>query len=96
MLSASCIPKKAFQPNPPAFKNWVKSGSTDEDVKAKMTACGYRNLYRGDSRDTREDTATNQICMFNHGFRFNDGYKGTCYLPNWQTLPACVEYRKSH
>ena len=96
MFCVSCIPKKAFQPNPPTFKNWVKEGSTDEDTKSQMIECGYRNIYIGDSRDSRTDTARNQICMFNNGYSKKNGDKGTCYLPNWQTIPACVEYRKTH
>jgi hypothetical protein len=97
IILTGCIPKKAFQPNPPEFKNWVKSGSTDEDVKAQMTKCGFRNLYIGDSRDTRDDTAKQETCMFSNGYMYNDGYKGICYLyKDWQTLPACVEYRKTH
>ena len=57
----------------------------------------YRNVYRGDSLDTIEDTARQQICMFNNGYAKKNGDKGICYqYKDWQTLPACVEYRNSH
>lgn len=97
IILTGCIPKNAFQPGPPTFQSWVKFGSTDEDVKTQMTACGYRNVYRGDSLDTIEDTARQQICMFNNGYAKKNGDKGICYqYKDWQTLPACVEYRNSH
>lgn len=93
-----CIPKKAFQPSTPAFKHWQKSSASDDEIKIDMLKCGYSNPYATDRRDTTNDIAKHEICMFENGFQRKSevGYKGICYLSNWGTVPACVEYRKTH
>ena len=98
IFGCGCIPKKAFQPSTPAFKHWQKLSSSDDEIKAEMLSCGYSNPYATDRRDTTNDVAVHEICMFDKGFQRKSevGYKGICYLSNWNTIPACVEYRKMH
>ena len=94
---SACIPKNAFQPGPSAFKGWAKANSSEEEVKQEMLNCGHQNPYTPNSSDTMNDRAIKEICMFNKGFKRNEGgFKGICYGLNWQEKPACVEYRKSH
>lgn len=93
-ISTACFPKQAFRPPPPAFKSWGKIGASDSDVKAQMLDCGYRNPYSADRRDSINDEAKHQLCMFSNGYKFKSGYKGLCYSPNWETKPACVEHAK--
>lgn len=95
-ISAGCFPKQAFRPGPAAFKSWVKSGANDDDVKAQMLGCGYSNPYYTDKRQSLNDRSKQEICMLNKKYKYKSGFTGTCYLQNWKTLPACVEYRKTH
>lgn len=96
ILLNACIPKQAFQPNPPEFKNWYKSNFSDEDIKQEMLNCGHQNPYSPNRNDSMNDRAIKEVCMFNKGFKYTGGFKGICYIINWQDKPACVEYRKTH
>ena len=91
-----CYPEQAFRPGPSGFRNWEKSGASDSDVKAQMLSCGYSNPYLPDKKESLNEGAKNQLCMFDNGYRFKDGFKGTCSLQGGKALPACVEYRKTH
>lgn len=91
-----CLPKNAFNPGPPAYEGWHKPNTKASEVKQAMLDCGYQNPYAPISGEAMNDKALHEICMFNKGFnRKNEtGYRGVCFLKAWETIPACVEYRK--
>ena len=95
-IVSGCYPEQAFRPPPSEFKGWIKSGTTESDVKAQMLSCGFSNPYYADRRDTINDEAQQESCMFDNGYTYKSGYKGICYGQNWEEKPACVEYRKTH
>lgn len=96
IAATGCIPKKAFQPNPPAYKDWYKGSLSDEEIKQEMLSCGHQNPYTPDRNDSINDRAIKEICMFDKGFKYTSGFKGICYIINLHDKPACVEYRKTH
>lgn len=57
-------------PDIPDFKVLIKFGSSEDDVKQAMLACGYPNVggFAG-ARATVEEKARAEQCMFRQGFR---------------------------
>lgn len=79
---AACSVTGSFQPIPPMFQNWEKSGTTPDDVKKALLVCGYDNPFTG--FDARKEVSLNERaritkCMRDdaflylaaHEFRFN-------------------------
>jgi hypothetical protein len=91
LLLAGCF-NKPFQPTPPAFKTWEKSGVSEDGVKQAMLKCGYPNVggFAG-IKYLLNDAATAERCMFEAGFRYKDGWGGICSLKDADALPACEE-----
>lgn len=92
----ACFPEKPFQPNPPAFKGWVKSGVSDVEVKLEMQSCGFNNVYARERNIEYSEEIKHENCMFQKGYHYISGYKGTCYSNGWERYPVCVEHRKTH
>ncbi|GAB5336388.1 hypothetical protein PFUM301597_08730 [Pseudomonas fluorescens] len=73
LISASalsaCTP---FQPPPPDFSRWYKSGVSLDGVKTAMRACGYDNLDGGGDRSPVDIRLTRFYCMKDAGFKRKD------------------------
>jgi hypothetical protein len=92
-----CIPRGAFQPSEPSFMAYKKIGASDTEIKKQMLNCGYKNPFYPTGKESLEESAKQEICMFRNGYVIKSGYKGVCYVyKDWQTIPTCVEYRKEH
>lgn len=82
---------RGFQPPPPNYKSWIKSGASEQGVKKTMLDCGYPNPFTTGNA-TGNDEAKWENCMFKNGFRYGSGYKGLCATAiNAKDLPACQE-----
>lgn len=63
---------RGFQPPPPTFTEWKKSGVSQVGVKSAMRACGYTNLV-GTGDDSPIDLVlTRFYCMKDAGFSRKD------------------------
>lgn len=92
VLNIGCV-SKPFQPPPPDFKVLIKVGSSEDDVKRAMLACGYPNVggFAG-IRATVQEKARAEQCMFRQGFRYKDGWGGTCSLKDYyRTMEECKQ-----
>lgn len=79
-----------FKPPLPTYKEWNKSGVSEEGVKKAMLECGYPDVLGSVRGVTLNDIAKRQNCMFRKGFVYRDGYQGLCGAPNpRKDLPAC-------
>lgn len=89
----SCFDGRAFRPPPPEYSVWKKNGKTEEEVKQEMRDCGYINLYGYGiyGKGTIDDSARRENCMFNKGYKYEDGYKGICGTKNSNAVLACQE-----
>jgi hypothetical protein len=63
---------RGFQPPPPEFTNWKKSGVAQEGVKSAMTACGYTNLTGTGDTTPIDEVLTQFYCMKDSGFKRAD------------------------
>ncbi|ABR91903.1 Hypothetical protein mma_2080 [Janthinobacterium sp. Marseille] len=70
-LLSACA--KPFQPPPPEFKQWVKTGVSVEEVKEKMLSCGFDNLYANGKMGDNAYAAA-QKCMLQDGFSHTSGF----------------------
>lgn len=61
-----------FQPPPPDFSRWYKSGVSLDGVKTAMRACGYDNLDGGGDRSPVDIRLTRFYCMKDGGFKRKD------------------------
>lgn len=59
---------RGFQPPPPAFTQWQKSGVSVEGVKSAMRACGYTNLVGTGDDSPIDEVLTRFYCMKDSGF----------------------------
>ncbi|MFC6282229.1 MULTISPECIES: hypothetical protein [Polaromonas] len=80
---------KPFQPPPPMFKDFLGAGVNEAEVKTQMLRCGYKNVALEVPSTTPNDVARREICMFKAGFKYADGYKGICSLPQGSKIEAC-------
>jgi hypothetical protein len=80
-----CVGGKPFQPPPPEFKQWVRAGATEEDVKLMMLECGFSNSY-GNAKMGDNEYAESQNCMIRRGFKHTSGFN---ICRNNSDLPAC-------
>lgn len=62
---------RGFQPPPPDFVNWQKSGVSVEGVKSAMLACGYPNVA-GIGNGSIDAELTHFYCMKDAGFKRKD------------------------
>lgn len=88
---------KPFQPIPPLFRLWSKSGTDGEEVKRALLACGHTNVGTGfDVQDMRTGKVSQNVivtanrCMEKAGFTYHSG-KRTCDYAFNAHLPACKE-----
>jgi hypothetical protein len=75
---SGCFGGEPFQPPPPEFENWSKTGVTDLDVKKAMLECGYPSPYQAaqwriGQAVTQEEFALMYVCMKSYGFVFAGG-----------------------
>ena len=66
---SACTP---FQPPPPDFSQWYKSGVSLDGVKTAMRACGYTNLDGAGDRSPVDIRLTRFYCMKDAGFNRKD------------------------
>jgi hypothetical protein len=71
VLLAGCT-GRGFQPPPPEFTNWKKSGVSQEGVKSAMTACGYTNLIGTGDATPIDQVLKRFYCMKDSGFKRTD------------------------
>lgn len=97
-LMTGCI-KSSFQPIPPLYMLWVKSGASHLDVKMALMECGWPSPnpsgYGQDTADmSPNDRALTNLCMEKSGFATKDPFNGyklipTCEQPYQVKYPAC-------
>ena len=94
-LALGACSNKPFQPIPPLFTLWSKSGTDAEGVKRALLDCGHANIGSGfDVQDmrtgkvTRNDMVKANRCMEQAGFTHHSG-KRTCDYTFNANLPAC-------
>jgi hypothetical protein len=83
---------KPFQPPLTGYEQWIKKNVGHEGVKKAMRDCGFKNVYgySGGKRESNEDIAKEENCMFKNGFQYDDNrYKGICSLPDAEKIAAC-------
>jgi hypothetical protein len=86
----SCMGRKPFQPPPPEFKQWVKTGISEGIVKATMLECGFSNPF-GNALMDDNNYAEAQNCMMRKGFVHTSGFnicKGNKNLHACKSLPT--------
>lgn len=90
----ACSVAGSFQPIPPMFQNWEKSGATPDDVKNALLICGYDNPFTG--FDARKEVSLNERaritkCMRDDAFFYLLGNGDiACDQEEWRDLSACV------
>ena len=80
---------KPFQPPPPMYKDFLGAGVSEAEVKTQMLRCGYKNVSLEISGTTPDEVARREACMFKAGFKYTDGYKGICSLPQSLKTGVC-------
>ena len=70
-----CLPgfsiSDSHQPLPDLYKSWKKDGASDNDVKAALLSCGYKDPYTGIVSNISLNTrAGYSLCMQNKGYRY--------------------------
>lgn len=78
---------RGFQPPPPDFTNWHKSGISVEGVKSAMLACGYPNVA-GIGNGSIDAELTHFYCMKDAGFKRKDNLD-LCKLGRVGESPVC-------
>lgn len=68
---------KPFQPVPPTFKMWQKTGVSEVDIKKALLECGYPTPFgvRGGKAErsvTENEYSFSQLCMEESGFKYRD------------------------
>jgi hypothetical protein len=66
---SGCTP---FQPPPPDFSKWYKSGVSLDGVKTAMRACGYTNLDGAGDASHVDIRLTGFYCTKDAGFKRKD------------------------
>jgi hypothetical protein len=92
LLSVTACLYEPFQPSPPEYVMWTKKNVEHQGVKKAMRDCGFKNVYgySGGKRESGEDIAKEENCMFKNGFQYDDNrYKGICSLPDAEKIAAC-------
>jgi hypothetical protein len=79
---------RGFQPPPPEFTNWKKSGVSQEGVKSAMRACGYINLTGTGDTTPIDQVLTQFYCMKDSGFTLTCAKKAA--LVNHRCAKAAV------
>lgn len=78
---------RGFQPPPPDFVNWQKSGVSVEGVKSAMLACGYPNVA-GIGDESIDAALTHFFCMKDAGFKRKDNLD-LCKVGRIGESPVC-------
>jgi hypothetical protein len=90
LFLSGCLGWKPFQPPPPEFESWSKSGASVLEVKKSMLECGYPSPYEATRHGdpvNQEEFASMYMCMRSSGFIFSDGGYDFCSRSN--ELNAC-------
>lgn len=99
LLSSVCVflllgcTGRGFQPPPPDFTEWQKSGVSLEGVKSAMRACGYTNLAGTGDNSPIDVVLTRFYCMKDSGFKRRDNLD-LCKLGRISESPVCEGRRK--
>ena len=78
---------RGFQPPPPDFVYWQKSGVSLEGVKSSMLACGYENVA-GTGGGSIDERLRSFYCMKDAGFTRKDNLD-MCKLGRIGESPVC-------
>ncbi|MFL1493520.1 hypothetical protein [Pseudomonas antarctica] len=82
---SGCTP---FQPPPPDFSKWYKTGVSLDGVKSAMRACGYTNLDGAGDASPVDIRLTRFYCMKDAGFKRNDNLD-LCKTGRISESPVC-------
>ncbi len=85
LVVAGCTP---FQPPPPDFTRWYKSGVSEVEVKSAMRGCGYTNLDGGGDLSPIDVRLARFYCMKDAGFSRKDNLD-MCKLGRVGESPVC-------
>ena len=86
VLTTGCT-GRGFQPPPPDFTYWQKSGVSVEGVKSSMLACGYANVA-GTGGGSIDEKLKHFYCMKDAGFTRKDNLD-LCKLGRIGESPVC-------
>ena len=79
-----------FQPPPPSFLAWIKSGVDRLEIKKALLECGHDSPSGFRSGRSYDDQAKASLCMEKAGYRHIDEPVGWCTNhPEWN-LPSCA------
>jgi len=96
---SGCI-RSYFQPPPPGYKYWTKSGTTELVIKKALMECGapnpdpssnsYANAYGLEGDGITNAIIEKNMCMEEWGFvSRGSSVKELCKLPHNKHLPIC-------